>query len=165
MKFSDCFFSPAKRRISVLFGVIAFGLALLFTTPLGALLAGAVTVLVSSVLLPVMTYAELRPYDKMRKAIPQPFLTEQRVRFTVNGGTVGGFLILTEGAVYFLSTERGKHVLQLTRKDITALRLEEEHLLRFFINNHQYVQVLTAKAQELYRLLLQQGWSATPGKD
>lgn len=149
----------------MLFGVIAFALSLLFTTPQMALLSGAVTALVASVLLPVMTYAELRPYDKMRKAIPQPFLTEQRVRFTVNGGTVGGFMILTEGAVYFLSTERGKHVLELKRKDIAALRLEEEHSLRFFINNHQYVQVLTAKAQELYQLLQQQGWSTLSGKE
>lgn len=159
MKFSDCFFSAAKRRVSVLFGAIAFALSLLFTTPQGALLAGAVTTLVSSVLLPVMTYAELRPYDKIRKTIPQPFLTEQRVRFTINGGTVGGFLILTESAVYFLSTEKGKHVLELKRKDIAALRLEEDLSIRFFINDHQYVQVLTAKAQELYRLLQQQGWS------
>lgn len=161
MKFSDCFFSPAKRRVAVLLGIIAFVLFLLFFTPQIALLAGAVTTLVSSVILPVITYAELRPYDKIRKTIQQPFLTEQRVRFTVKGGTVGGFMILTEGSVYFLSMEKGKHVLELTRKDITALCLDEDYSIRFFINNNQYVRVLSARSQELYQLLLQHGWNTT----
>ena len=161
MKFSDCFFSPAKRRIAILFGIIAFVLFLLFSTPQIALLAGAVTTLVSSVLLPIITYVELRPYDKIRKTIQQPFLTEQRVRFTIKGGTVGGFMILTESSVYFLSMEKGRHVLELTRKDITALRLDEDYSIRFFINNNQYVRVLSARSQELYQLLLQHGWSTT----
>ncbi len=159
MKFSDFFFSPAKRRLSILFGIIAFVIGLLFTTPQIALLVGAATTLVSSVLLPVMTYAEMRPYEKIRKTIQQPFLTEQRVRFTVKDGTVGGFMILTESSVYFLSMEKGRHVLELTRKDITALKLDEDYSIRFFINNNQYVRVLTARSQELYQLLLQQGWS------
>ena len=109
MKFSDYFFAPGVRPLSVVIGLFAGGLTALFAGWRYGVLVGAIAAVLLSVLIPVMVYRADVPYTKLKQTLEQPFLFDERVRFTIQNGSVGGYFILTRKTMVFLSLEKGNH--------------------------------------------------------
>ena len=145
---------------------ITYGLMLgipagfLFDWKIGVLV-GAVVALICSVLLPVIAYLQDRPYIKIKKTLAQPLLLDERVRFTVKDGTVGGFMVLTEKTMIFLSLERGNHRLELAREDVRYISCEEGVTISIFLNEKQFVRVISGVCGEICEILRENGWSVT----
>ena len=161
LRFSDYFHAPGGRILSVLFGLISGGIGGLFLGWRMGLLIGAAVTLLWSVLLPILLYRADIPYARMKKTIQSKFLFDERVRFSVRGGrTVGGFFILTEESMIFLSLERGTHRLELSRKEVRSILLsEEEYSIRIFLNDKQFVQVISGVCGEMYGILRENKWT------
>ena len=123
-----------------------------------ALLAGAVLTLITSITEPIKRYMVDRPYEKIKKTMQQPFLIDRRVRFTVRGGMVGGFFLLTEQTMVFLSLERGTHRLELARKDVKRVVLDHETVLSVFMTDQKFVRVVSAECEDFYQILTENGW-------
>ena len=157
MKFSDYFLTPGVRTIAVLFGLLAGGTAKLFAAWQYALLVGACAALAFSLIVPLLLWRAEAPYRRIKATIKQPFLIDERVRFTVRGGSVGGYFILTGDSIVLLSVERGDQRMELSRDDIKSL-VPEETSIRIFLNNTQYVSVITAAVEEIYEILEREGW-------
>ena len=89
----------------------------------------------------------------------QPFIIDERVRFTIQNGSIGGYFLLTEKSLILLSLEKGKHRLELERSQIEKIVVGEEQIsLRIYINKTQFIQVFSGACQEMYRILLENGW-------
>lgn len=161
MKFSDYYLSPGARALSITAGVISGVLVCLFTGWKIATLVGAgITVLVS-VILPLILYLQDRPYEKIKSTLAQPFLIDERVRFTVEGGSVGGFLILTDSQMILLSLERGDHRLELSRNEVQSIVLGENLTINIYLSNTRFIRVISGGSEELFDILRDNGWKTS----
>ena len=160
MKFLDYYLSNGARVLSTIIGILS-GVAVGFICGVWqyGVLAGAVTTLLASVLVPLRLYREDIPYLKIKETMKQPFLVDERVRFTVQGGTVGGFFILTDSSMVFLSLERGDHRLELSREDVVSVTCEQNTMINIFLNNKQYIRVISGVCLEICEVLRENGWS------
>ena len=158
MKFLDYYLAPASRWLATLFGLIS-GLAVgLFTFWQYGVLTGAVVALVASVFVPLHAYLEERPYNRIKATISVPILLDRRVRFSVRGGTVGGYFILTPERMIFLSMERGEHRLEFSQSDVTSVIVGEDMSLRVFLNDKQFVRMISNTVEEICDVLRDNGW-------
>ena len=159
MKFSDYFFEPGVKFTAAVFGILTGIIVWCFSGNLQyALLVGALLALITSITDPIKHYLSDRPYEKIKKTMQQPFLIDRRVRFTVRGGTVGGFFLLTEEKLVFLSLERGTHRLELAREDVKRIALDHETVLSVFMTDQKFVRVISADCENFYQILTQNGW-------
>ena len=159
MKLFDYFRLPHLRILSVVFGIFCAGPLLLFFDWRYAVLIGASVTLLASLIMPLLLYREDRGYQLIKKDIQKPFFIDERVRFTIAQGSIGGYLVLTDSNLILLSTEKGKHRLVLTRAQISKIVVGEEQVsLRIYISNTQFIQVFSGACQEMYRILSEKGW-------
>ncbi|MBQ9759909.1 MAG: hypothetical protein IJW16_01015 [Clostridia bacterium] len=160
LHFSDYFQAPGARLLSVIFGLITGGIGGLFLGWQIGILIGAGVTLLWSILFPILLYRADIPYAKIKKTIQSKFLFDERVRFAIRGGrSVGGFFILTEKSMIFLSLERGTHRLELSREDIKSVVLaEDEYSLQIFLNDKQFILVVSSVCYEMYDVLRQNRW-------
>ena len=166
MKFSNYFHSPVVKILSLIGGLftgVAVALYGIFTGAfvgwLWGVLIGAVTALVLSILIPLRFWSAAAPYRRIRESLPQPILLECPVRFSVPGGEVTGYLLLTGQSMVLLSFERGEQRMELSREDIRSIVLEEEGI-RIFLNNTKFVSFSAINAEQIYQLLRREGWNA-----
>ena len=158
--FADYFQAPGVRGLSVVLGLIAGSVLAFFLSWQIGVLAGALITVVLSIAFPVAFYRADKPYRKIKETLKRPFLVDERVRFTVHGGrSLGGFFVLTEKAMVFLSLEKGEHRLELSRKDVKSVILAQEQFsLRIFINNTQFIEVTSGVCGEIYDVLRENHW-------
>ncbi|MBQ9783913.1 MAG: hypothetical protein IJW29_00250 [Clostridia bacterium] len=161
MKFSDYYLASGMRWSSLSSGVM-FGIAagLIFGWQIGVLV-GAVVALICSFVLPLSAYLRDRPYIRIKKTLTQPLLIDERVCFTVRDGTVNGFMVLTNDAMIFLSLERGDHRLELSREDVRYISCEEGVTVNVFLNEKQFVRVISGACEEICEILRENGWTVT----
>ena len=158
MKYSDYFHARGIRITSVFYGALV-GLTIgMFTNWQYGLLGGAVVSLLASFVLPLRLYLEEKPYVRIKKTMNPPFLLDQRVRFTVRGGTVGGYFILTQTSMILLSLERGDHRLELKPTDVKSIRMGEDMTISIFLNEKQFIRVISGDCKEIYGVLRENGW-------
>ena len=158
MKFTDYLFAPGVRPISIGLGLmVGMGTAMLTDLTMG-LFVGAIAVLVLSILIPLIVFLQEIPYNRQKKALPKPFLFDERVRFSVAGGAVSGYFILTEDRMIFLSMEKGDHRMELTRGDVKRICSEERFYLNIYLNEKNFVRVQTPVCEEMLRVLTEKGW-------
>ena len=143
MKFSDYFFAPAGRILGILFGSLLGGICAIFLWWPYALLIGAVTALLTAIILPLVAFVQELPYIRVKETLQQPFLLDRRVRFTVRNGSVGGYFILTAESIVLLSMEQGEHRMELFRADVKSIELDENFTMSIFLNNTKFIDTVT----------------------
>ena len=159
IKISDYLFLPGVRTLAVIFGLFAGIAALLIFNWEIAVLVGAGVALLTSFIVPILLYRADLPYERIKKTLKHPFLFDERVRFSVRGGSMGGFFILTEESMVFLSLERGSQRLELNREDVKSIVLDEQFYMNIFLNNTQFIRVASGTCEEMYRILCENGWT------
>lgn len=161
MKYSDYYFSTGVRIRAILFGVLSGAIVWFLLGWQWGVLFGAIGALLHSFILPLMLYREDLPYIRLKNTLPKPFLIDARVRFTVKDGTVGGFFVLTDHSMIFLSLERGNHRLELSRKDVRSVIGNEDFTISIFLNDTQFIRVMSTATEEMLDILRQNGWSVS----
>ncbi len=159
MKFSDYYLADGVRKSSILYGVILGSLAAFFFDWKIGVLVGAGVALVCSFLIPITAYLQDRPYQRIKQTLKQPFLIDERVYFTVKDGTVRGFFILTEESIILLSLDGGDHRLELKRKDVRSISCETGMAVSVFLNEKQFVRVISGVGEEICEILRENGWN------
>ena len=161
LRFIDYFQAPGARVLAVFLGILIAAAVYFFADWRLALLCGASVALILSLLLPIVFYRIDILYQRIKKTILQPLLVDERVRFTVKGGkTLGGFFVLTEQSMILLSLEDGDHRLELSREDVKSVILaQDRYSIRIFLNDTQFIEVLSGVYQELYDILLENNWN------
>lgn len=159
MKLGDFFRLPQVRILSVIFGFFCGFPLLFFFDWKFAVLIGAVVTLLTSLILPIVLYREERAYRKIKNRLPQPFVLDERVRFTVKDGSIGGYLVLTDSSLILLSLEKGTHRLELKRSQIQKIVVGNEMTtISIYLNNTQFVQVFSTACEKMHRVLMENGW-------
>ncbi len=162
MKFSAFFTSPGLRRLSVWLGILTGLIGLIFFDWRLAVAIGAATVLLLSLLLPLLFYWRFLPYRKLKKSLgdDKRYIFDEPVRFTVKSGTVGGFFLLTERSMIFLSLECDTKSMELTRDKVVRVSGGGEDLhIDIYLNNTQFVRVFTGAHEEVLKILREHGWN------
>ena len=59
----------------------------------------------------------------------------------------------------FLSLERGDHRLELSRNDVRSVVLSENMTISVYLNEKQFVRVISGACEELYEVLREHGWT------
>lgn len=160
MKYSDYFHARGVRTVSFVFGCFAGIPIALFTNWQYGVLSGAIVALLASFILPWRLYRADLPYARVKETLEAPFLIDERVRFTVKGGTVGGFFILTKDSIVLLSLENGDHRLELSHDDVKSVTMGENMTISIFLNDKQFVRVISGGCREMYDILRENGWTA-----
>ena len=158
MTFLDYLFSPKARRSAIKYGVFTgalFGIG--YGWKLGVL-SGAIMALVMSVVQPIVSYLQDLPYIRLKKDLTTPLLIDKRVHFTVQKGFVNGMFLMTEDRLIFLSMARGEHRLELLRTEIREIKRTDEMTISFFVNETQFVRLISGECEEIVDTLLQNGW-------
>ena len=160
MSFSEYLFSPQARLSAIKYGLfsgILFGIGYGFKI---GLLSGAIMALLMSLISPIVAYLQDLPYIKIKKTFKSQVLLDKRVHFTVQRGIVKGMLLLTEDQqIVFLSMSRGEHRLELSREDIREIKRSAEMTISFFVNDKQFVRLISGECEEIVDILLQNGWT------
>ena len=159
--YGDYFLMRGVRTVSVVFGLLIGSTVSLFTDWLYGVLAGAVVAFLASFVIPLRLYLADRPYENLKKTIGDSFLVDERVRFTVRDGMVGGFFLLTAHTMIFLSLEQGDHRLELSRKDVKSIVLGENMTISVFLNDKQFVRLISGNCEDIYRILEENGWTTS----
>ena len=159
MNFSQAFNVPNVKSLSVRIGLLIGLLTSIFAGWKLGVLIGAIATLVISLLLPILFYLTFLPYKRMKKEIEGPFLFDEPVRYTVKKGTVGGFLVITERAMIFLSGESDTKRLELSKDQVRRITTGEQLTIDVYLNEKQYVRVFSAAREEIVSILRQQGWN------
>ena len=158
MKFLDFYLSSGTRTVSVFIGTLVGLVTALFTDWMIGTLTGACVVILASVIVPLVLYREERPYNAAKEAIDQPFLIDERVRFSIRDGSVGGYFLLTDDRLILLSLDKGEHRLELTRESVQSVILGDAVTLNIFLNQKQYIRVISGVCEEMYDVLTREGW-------
>ncbi len=161
MKLIDYISAPTFRRSAIFYGIFTAVCISLFNGWKVGVLSGAITALISSVVLPIIAYVRDLPYIKLKREIKQPFLLDERVHFTVKGGAVQGFLILTEEQMIFLSVGGGTHRLELSRAEVKSIRSDDRVTFRIFVNDTQFIRVMSVASEEIFEILRENNWAVT----
>lgn len=159
MTFSDYLFSSAARRSAIKYGLftgVLFGIGYGWRA---GLLWGAIMTLLMSVISPIVAYLQDLPYIRFKKALHSSILIDKRVLFTIKKGVVKGIFLLTAEQIVFLSMERGEHRLELSRTEIREIKRSDETTISFFINDKQFVRLISGECEEIVDTLLQNGWT------
>lgn len=159
MKFSDYYLAPASRWVATLLGILSGVAVGLFTSWQYGALAGFGVAIAASVLVPLRVYREERPYNLIKKTLNGPFLIDRRVRFSIKGGSVGGYFILTRESMIFLSMEDGEHRLEFSRGDVQRVVLGKDMSIRVYLNDKQFVRMVSGMIEEIGEVLAANGWS------
>lgn len=159
MKFLDFYLSSGTRTVSLFIGTVVGLITSFFTDWKIGTLVGGCAVILASVIIPIIMYHEEKPYNKAKTAINQPFLIDERVRFTVKEGTVGGYFLLTEEKLILLSMDKGEHRLELTRDAIKSVILGDTVTLSIFLDQKQYIRIISGVCDEMYQVLEREGWT------
>ncbi|MBR3894903.1 MAG: hypothetical protein IKJ35_07135 [Clostridia bacterium] len=159
MKFSDYYLAPGVRKLSLFYGAALGLLVGFFVGWQIGVLAGAGTALVCSFAIPISAYLQDRPYEKIKQTLARPFLIDERVYFTVKDGTVKGFFILTPESIVLLSLDRGNHRLELSRVDVRCITCEDGVAVSVFLNEKQFVRVISGGSEEICEILRENGWN------
>lgn len=159
MKFSDFFFSTASRSTSVMMGLL-LGVAVGFFAGWEyGVLSGVALAVLLSVILPLVAYLRVLPYEKRKAKIKGPFLFDERVLFRSSRGSFGGFFLLTDASMVLMTLGKGKMSMELSREDVRSVLLDDDLTLRIFLNETQYICILSEVAAEIFNALSAQGWS------
>ena len=159
MKFLDFYLSSGTRTVSLFIGTVVGLITSFFTDWKIGTLVGGCAVILASVIIPIIMYHEEKPYNKAKTAINQPFLIDERVRFTVKEGTVGGYFLLTEEKLILLSMDKDEHRLELTRDAIKSVILGDTVTLSIFLDQKQYIRIISGVCDEMYQVLEREGWT------
>ena len=158
MKFSDYYLSSASRAVATFLGLLVGGVTGLFAGWQYGVLVGAGTALVASVAVPLRVWLAERPYNRIKETLTGPFLIDQRVRFSVRGGTVSGYFILTQDSMIFLSMENGEHRLEFSRGDVRSVVVGKDMSIRVFLDDRQFIRVISNLFEEICEVLRENGW-------
>ncbi len=159
MKFSEVFAAPFVRSFSIRIGLLVGLLTWIFAGWQYGVLVGAIAVLAISLLLPILFYLTFLPYKRMKKGIAGPFLFDEPVRFTVKKGTIGGFLVITEKTMVFLSGEAEAKQLELSREQVRRVTAGDNLTVDIYLNEKQYIRVFSGACEEIFSILREQGWN------
>ena len=158
MKFSDYYLAPASRTVAAILGILTgFATGLFLGWQYGALI-GCGTAILASVIVPWRVYLEERPYFRIKETIQGPFLIDKRVRFSIKGGSVGGYFILTQESMIFLSLDKGEHRLEFSRKDVSYVAIGNDMTIRVYLNEKQFVRIVSDMIDEMGDVLRANGW-------
>lgn len=159
MNFSQAFTIPAVRAFSIRIGILVGMITALFAGWKYGVLVGAIVTLVIALLLPILFYLAFLPYKRMKKEIHGKFLFDSPVRYTVKKGTVGGFLVITENAMVFLSGETAAKKLEVSRDQVLRVTEGEGLTVDVYLNEKQYIRVFSEAGEEILDILRQEGWN------
>lgn len=159
MKFTDFFFSTASRSTAAMMGLL-LGVAVgIFAGWEYGVLSGVALAILLSVILPLTAYCRVLPYEKLKAKIKGPFLFDERVLYRSPKGSFGGFFLLTDGSMVLMTIGKGRMSMELSREDVRSVLLDDEMTLRIFLNETQYICILSEVAAEIFKALSANGWS------
>ena len=159
MNFSQAFTDSATRAFSIRLGILIGLITSIFAGWKYGILVGAIAMLAISLILPILFYVVFLPYKRMKKDISGVFLFDEPVRFTVKKGTVGGFLVITEKRMVFLSGEADEKSLELSREQVRLVSVGEKLTVDIYLNEKQYIRVFSGAYEEILSILREQGWN------
>ena len=159
MKFGEFFTAPFIRSFAIRVGIFVGLVVTLFSEWKVGVLAGAVAVLLLALLLPVVFYIAFLPYVRMKAQFKRPFLFDEPVRFTVKKGSVGGFFIITEKTMIFLSRECTAQTLELSRDEVKSVSMGKDLTVNIYLSNTQFIRVFSGACEEIMEILRTNGWN------
>ena len=159
------YISPAICLISLVLGVAVVCLVALVTGEfLLGIVCGLGTSLLSALLVPFYLWWSDRRYRDIEDDIPEEILMKEQISFSFPEGGRGGYLCVTDNALYLFSRDRRPHIaFRLPREAMLSAELSKKYTLRLSVFDYGTGQataivLLTPKSGEILSLLTEQGW-------
>lgn len=159
------YFSFAVCAVSLIAGAAVFLLVAIFTGEFSvALLCGLGTSLIVGLLIPFFEWNADRRYRDIEDDISEAILLKEQISFSFPQSGRGGYLCVTESAMYFFSRDRRPHFsFRLPREAMLSAELTQERTLRFSVldagtGRVTAIALFTSKGREILSVLDDSGW-------
>ncbi len=153
------YFTPAVLIISVIFGVLVYGVVAIFFGGDIALLEGSIATLALSLAFPTIFALGDRKYKKLMLDVPDPRLIEERVECIVNGKTSHGYMVMNSNSIYLLSIVDNKAVRCEIKKDqIKGISLTGDFYINIFTDYNKYIRIISGNSLEITKKLEMAGF-------
>lgn len=153
------YYTPGVYLISILVGVVVYIIASFFATPLLALLCGAVSVLIISLVIPISFAISDIKYKRFKAGIPAPFIIDERISCVISGSLQNGFMVLTRDTL-FIITFAGKKPIryEIKRDEVKKISITENIYLNIFLDYNKYIRIASGNCFEIRDKLSEQGF-------
>ena len=153
------YYTPGVYFVSIVSGILAFVITLIFTDPLVALLCGAAVTLLVSVAIPLGLSMSDGKYKRFKEGIPRPFIIDERVNCVIGGELKGGFIVLTRDKL-FIMTFVGKRPIryELKRDEVKKVSVSENIYLNIFLDYNKFIRIASGNCLEIKDKLSEQGF-------
>lgn len=159
------YFSFAVCAVGLIAGAAVLLLVAIFTEDFSvALLCGLGTSLIVGLLIPFFEWNADRRYRDIEDDIPEEVLLKEQISFSFPQSGRGGYLCVTEEAMYFFSRDRKPHFsFRLPREAMLAAEITSERALRFSVldlgtGRVTAIALFTSKGREILSVLDKSGW-------
>ncbi len=159
------YFSSAVCVISLITGGAVLLLVLLVTGGFStALLCGFGTSLIVGLLLPFFAWNSDRRYRDIEDDIPEEVLMKEEISFSSPQSGRGGYLCVTESAMYFFSRDRKPHFsFRLPRESMLSAEVTDGRMLRLSVldagtGRVTVIALHTTRGEEILSTLDDSGW-------
>lgn len=149
--------------IGAFIGVAVAGVGMLTGLYVGwawGLLFGAGVALALSVVFPFMLWIGDAPYRRVIAEIGEPIVYRHPVRFAIRGGSLNGYIVLTEKCIALISLDGGDHRMSLTRDDVKSVKFSEaKNAVSLFLDATKFILITSTASAELFEVLCREGWN------
>ena len=159
------YFSPALCCFSLIPGAAVLLLVVLLTGEITvALPCGFGTSLLVSVLLPLYFWICDRRYCDIEDDIPEEILMKEQISFSMPQSGRGGYLCVTDSALYFFSRDRKPHfAFRLPKDAMLSAEVSQKSCLRLSVYDRgtgkaTVIALLTPRSDEILACLTKTGW-------
>ena len=159
------YLTPAVCMIGAALGITVLLLVLLVTRDFSvALLCGLGTSLLGATLVPLYLWLSDRRYSDIEDDIPEEVLLKEQISFSSPESGRGGYLCITESALYLFSRDRKPYLsIRLPREAMLSAELSQKYCLRLSVfdggtGQATVIALLTPKSSEILAFLTETGW-------
>ena len=157
--------SPAICVISSVLGGAVLLLVLLVASDFSlALVCGLGTSSLVASILPFYFWLLDRRYSDIEDDIPEEVLLKEQIGFSAPESGRGGYLCVTEQALYLFSRDRKPHLaMRLPREAMLSAEVSQKYCLRLSVLDRgtgqaTVIALMTPKSDEILSLLAETGW-------
>ena len=159
------YITPAICIVSSVLGLGVLLLVLLVSGELSTALVCALgTSLLAASVIPFYLWLSDRRYRDIEDDIPEEVLMKEQISFSFPESGRGGYLCVTENALYLFSRDRKPHLsFRLPREAMLSAELSRKYCLRLSVFDYgtgqsTVIALLSPKSDEILALLEKTGW-------
>lgn len=155
------YFTNTVILISIVCGILAYAVSSFIVVPFAALIIGAGTTVLISLLFPIAFALGDIKYKPLKAGISAPFLVDERVNCIIGGVVRHGFMVLNKESI-FIITFIGKKPIryEIRKKEVKKVSVTGDVYINIFLDYNKFIQIISGNSIDITEKLNEQGFGS-----